>query len=223
MVRPNAFASCLAACVWSGLAALLVGCGKSDSPASVPVQQKASQPPVKPPSAYIWEPNPTWLPQMTQTGDMGRYQVSLMSNFTPVEIKRKLPDTMKIYSWRGTGDEGQLFPVLTFTIWSDDKQMLAEAKKNLRKMLVNYTAGTTNSAGIMGAALGGLDTGSLGGIDFSRSKWSGQTKDRVQVDGITYGAIDGSNVIAIIAMSFGKDADNSNHLLESTIATLKRK
>lgn len=223
MVRPNAFALCLAASVWSGLAVLLVGCGKPDSPAPVPVQQNASQPPVKPPSAYIWEPNPTWLPQMTQTGDLGKYQVSLMKDFTPMEVPPKLPDNIKIYIWKGVPEEGQAPPLVTFTVFSDNKQILNEAKQGMRKMLVNVTAGMTDTAGIMGARPGGLETGSIGGIDFSRAKWSGQTKDNVKVEGISYAAIDGSNVITIIAMSNGKDAEKSNRVLETTIATLKRK
>lgn len=223
MVRPNAFAVCLALIASSGAALPLVGCSKSASPPAASNQPKVSPPPVKPPSDYIWEPNPTWLPQMTQIGDLGKYQVSLMKDFVPVDSKRQLPDNTKIYSWKGVAEGGQLQPIVTFTIWKDDKKILAEAKEDMRKMLVNFTKGTANTAGFRVASVGGLDKGTLGGIDFGRSKWLGITRDNVTVDGITYGAVDGSTVIAIIAISFGNGAEKSSRLLETTIATFKRK
>lgn len=221
MLRPNVVARWLTVIVWSGALVLMAGCNKSEDTSKPLPKQVVGVQPAKPPSAYVWEPNPTWLPQLTQTADLGDYRVSLMKDFAPIEIQRKLPANMKVFSWHGVPEDGKLPPVVNFTIWKDDK-MLAEAK-NMRKMLINFTAGTTDSAGITTTKPGALEKGTIGGIEFSQAKWIGQTSDRVEVKGMTYGAIDGPNVIAIIAMSFGKDAEQANHLLASMIATLKKK
>jgi hypothetical protein len=220
MVRPNALAFFLAAMV--GCWALLVGCSKSDRPAVMPAEQPVNQPPVKPP-IQIWEPDPTWLPQLIQTGDMGKYQVSLMKGFTPIEVPPNLPANMKLYIWQGVAEEGRASPVVTFTIYDDNKQMLKEAKQGMRKMLAAITSGTTAVAGITGARPRELETGSIGGLEFSRAKWSGQTKNGLKVEGISYAAIDDPNVLTIIATSSGKDAEQSSRMLESIIATLKKK
>lgn len=205
-----------------GALSFVTGCGKSDDESDKSLPKTGSVPVIK--HAFTdWEPNPEWRPLMTQTVDAGPYQFSLTNEFQPVEPSRKVPESMKLFVWKGHSKDGSPPPVLTVAVWLRDPRLLGEATKDLRRLLMDFTAGNTDSMGINRSGFPALQTGPIGGIEFSRARWIGMNKDRVKVAGATYGAVDGTNLIAIIALGFGPDADASLKMLESFITSLKKK
>jgi hypothetical protein len=159
--------------------------------------------------------------QLTQPVSFGTYQISLPREFTFLPPKGQTPADLKMFAWQGPAAPGEPPPLLFVGILSD-KKILEDAKKNMRQVLVNYSAGLTDSIGAHIAGRGATETGSLDGIGWTRFQWSGATTSQVPAAGFAYGAIDDASVIAIIPINFGADAGARSMLMESIIATFKK-
>jgi hypothetical protein len=169
----------------------------------------------------VWTPDPRLVSQLKQTGEVGDYRLSLPPEFTAVEVPRRLPGNMKMATWKGKARAGEALASLSVALVSDERA--ANEARNMRQFLVNYSAGVTETVGIKISRREVTETGELGGIGFSRFRWSGTTPDGTAVRGLVYGAIDKGQVIAIIAMNFGASAETENKLMEAAIATFKRR
>jgi hypothetical protein len=186
------------------------GCGRSPSGDTKPDQA-------------VWTPDPDLVKQLKQTGEVGDYQLSVPLQFTAVELPVKMPANMKSATWMGKAKPGEL-PALLTVIVTSDQQMVNEARQNMRQSLVNFSAGWSDTSGIQITTRERTESGALGGIPFSRFRWSGtKTDDGTAVRGIVYGAVDNGRSIAIIGMNFGPSADTANKLLETAIATFRKR
>ena len=198
-----------------------LSCRKSDNDAakSVPAVVSPSQ---APPTQPVWVPNPSLVSRLTKTETLGKYQISLPKEFVNVPTNRKVPDTLKLYSWKSLHASGNISAALSVMVSSDAKQV-ADAKKNMRQVLVNVSAGMTDAMGVSIGRREKTETGLLNEFAFSRFKWSGTTIDGGPVSGLIYGALDGESSIVINAMAVGEDARTQGPMLESIVATFKKR
>jgi hypothetical protein len=186
------------------------GCGRSPSG-----DKKSDQ--------SVWTPDPDLAKQLKQTGEVGDYRLSVPVQFTAVELPVKMPANMTAATWMGKAKPGELPPLLSVIVTSD-QQMVNEATQNMRQSLVNFSAGWSSTSGIQITTRERTESGALGGIPFSRFRWSGtKTDDGTVVRGVVYGAVDNGRSIAIIGMNFGPNADTENKLLETAIATFRKR
>jgi hypothetical protein len=202
-----------------GVIVTATGCG---NPASTTVKPNATGPaaPVTKTTQSVWEPDPNRMEQLTQTATFDQYQLSVSKEFAA--DAPKTAGAMKIFSWKGQG-AADLPPPVLIAVIASDKKMVDEAKKNMRQALTNFSAGMTNPSGVKITKREETETGSLAGIGFSRFKWSGATTAGLPVSGLAYGGVEEPNAVMVLAINFGPNADAANKLIESAIATLKRK
>ena len=160
--------------------------------------------------------------QLKQTGTVGDYQLSLPEDYTFVEDPKSATRKFKMATWKGRVKEGDIPSLLSLAILTDSRTV-NEAGKNMRQMLVNFSAGMTDGAGIQITKREQTETGNWGSMQYSRFLWSGSLADGTVVKGMAYGAIDNGQVVAVIGENFGTNADSANQLLEAAISTLKKK
>jgi len=191
-------------------AAVICAAGCSSSPGGKGTSEESA-----------WTPDPQLVDQLKQAVEAGDFRLSLPLKFTAIDVPRGLPAGMKMSAWKGEGKAGEAPPTLSVSAFSDGKVVKEAA--NMRQFLVNYSAGVTESTGIKISRREATESGQLGGIGFSRFKWSGTAANGTDARGVVYGAIDNGRVIAIIAMCFGTSAETQNKLMEAAIATFKRR
>jgi hypothetical protein len=164
--------------------------------------------------------------------EFDNYTMRVPSDFKPAEIKQTLGDSVKIFAWKGEAPEGEQPNVLTVAIRSDEKAVAA-AKQDMRKDLVDYSAGMCNSMNVAVARRDPTETGAVNGLEFSRYKWFGRPKNNAKLTGgfkddsiaygITYGFIDGSKVMLINLAYFGAAAKEKIDWAATMVATLEKK
>lgn len=174
------------------------------------------------PDGSAWTPDPKLVDQLKRTGEIGAYGLSLPHEFTALEVPRGLPGNMKMASWKGPARPDAAPGSLIVALLPDDKAV-AEASKNMRQFLVNFSAGVTDSGGTKIVTRGPTESGTLGGIGFSRFGWSGSGPGGSAAQGFAYGAIDNGQVIAFVVQNFGASAATENKLLEAALATFKKR
>src|SRR6059058_3722408 len=106
------------------------GCSKSDSTA---MNTSASKPP--PAKTHsVWQPDPGWASELTQTLTFDKYQLSAPKYLHAVPEATKTAGTLNLFTWRIESGTEVPKAVLTAAI-SDDKQLLAESKSNMTKSM----------------------------------------------------------------------------------------
>jgi hypothetical protein len=204
----------------------LAGCRRESSPASGASRPDTAGPGLAPsdgtkPDQSVWTPDPNLVSQLKQTGDVGDYRLSLPPEFTAVAAPG-VPGNIKSATWKGKAGAGELPAILSVVVIPEERAV-NEARMNMRQFLVNFSAGVTDTSGVQISTRDRTESGALGGIAFSRFRWSGATADRTAVRGLAYGAVDEGRVIAIIAMNFGVNAETENKRMETAIATFKKR
>lgn len=196
-----------------------LGCGKSDDDSKEQEPAKEARLENKPPQA-IWKPDPALAGELTQQGNLGKWRIMLPKEFTLMPPGPNVPPDVKSYFWKGQSTADVPPPMFVVMVFSD-KETVEEGKRSMRQSLVNVSAGITDSVGIVIGSRERTETGSLDGIEFTRFKWFGTTKNHIGVTGLVYGAIDDSTAIVIITMNCGTDARKGSTLMETIIATFK--
>jgi hypothetical protein len=169
-----------------------------------------------------WKPNPELVGQLTQSATLDRYQISLPRDFTFAGSKKR-PGNVEQFVWqRPAGAQGGA-AILSIDIVSDKKN--ATATKDLRNALVSYWGGMFEASKMIdNPKRNEPEAGSINGISFYRFTWSGSMKlNQAPVKGLAYGAIDGDNVILCVGMNIGEDAEKGRQLMETVLATFKKK
>jgi hypothetical protein len=170
----------------------------------------------------VWTPDPKVLSQLKQTGEVGDYRLLLPADFAAADAPGVARVDTKSRAWKGKAGAGQL-PALLLVDIKSDEEMVNKGKKDMRQVLVDFSAGVTDASGIQITKREKTETGTLDGLQFSRFRWSGSKADQTAVHGYAYGAIDNRHRIIIIAMNFGPNAETENKVLESVIATFKKR
>lgn len=220
MLRPKQTRSYLSVTILVGMFALVVGCsGKPDEGTTKPSNQEKSAG-RNDSSQGVWTPNPDFVKVLTKKETFGTYSILLPNDFTSNAQPSLLP-SLQSFSWKGPSREGGPPSIFVVTIFSNPKAV-ADATKNMRQFLVNYSAGLTDESGVNIARREATETGALDGIAFSRFRWTGTAKNQQTAQGFAYGGIDGNKLITVVTFSVGGDGEATNKLLESIVATLKR-
>jgi hypothetical protein len=195
--------------------AATAGCSKAEGTAANPNAGKT--PPAK--TNSIWEPDPGWANELTQTITFDKYQLSA-PKYLKADKTGVPAGAMTIYSWKI--DSGMDVPATVLTVAvTSDKKMVAEAQKDMRKSVFGFTGGMTKQWGLQYNPPSAPETGSLGGIPFTRIKWHANSQT-IAADGLSYGAIDGDNAVMIVAASLGQDSITRTTLMQAVIATFKK-
>jgi hypothetical protein len=205
---------CRANCVLILAGFTALGCNKTD-PAK-PTAAAAGQPPAK--TNSVWEPDPGWAGELTQSLTFDKYQVSAPKGLVAVPDATKTVGAFHVFTWKIDTGPGVPGVLLSVTI-TDDKKTVAEARRNMKQALVNFTAGSTDPLGIKARRMTEVETGTLAGIPFSRYTWKGTGRDS---QGLSYGGLDGDRNIMILAICFGSDAKADLAQMQAVIATLKK-
>jgi hypothetical protein len=200
-------------------AVVVIGCNQPDAPALNPIPGKPPAQTCKPES--VWEPDPKLMARLSEPVTFDSYQMTVPKDFVRVEWSSKKPDPINVFSWRGPPGEDFRPPALVVMVDSG-KKAVEESKQDLRKALVNYTAGMANTwAGVV-IKREQAETGTLGGIEFARLKWSGATREGIRVSGLVYAGVDDARAINIMAVNFGPHSDEANKVMEAAVTTFKR-
>jgi hypothetical protein len=160
---------------------------------------------------------------LTKEGDVDKYQISLPKDFADLPAPKNLPPFVKTYTWQGPSVQNIPSGIITITVITQEKAV-DEAKQNVRQFLVNFSAGVTESSGIKIAQRGPTEQFTFNGIAFSRFKWTGTAQNQKPVTGFAYGAIIGTDVVAITTLHIDPaKAAATADLMENIIATFKKK
>lgn len=174
------------------------------------------------PKQPVWTPDPSLVSELKQKGEVGDYQMSLPQKFTELPILITVPAHIKMASWATTAAGGEPTATLSVNILSDAPTLTA-AGKNMRQMLVNFSAGFTDAIGIKIASRGPSETGQVNGLKFTRFAFKAMGSNQTDVRGIVYGAIDDGRVVTIMVMGFGSTEEAEIKLLESAVTTFKKR
>lgn len=169
-----------------------------------------------------WMPDKDLMSQLKQTGEVADYQLLLPADLAKIDTTGKAIPKMALGMWLRKPTETKPPAVISVSIFADEK-MVAEAKKNVRQAMVNFSAGFTNSMGVKIQNRGKTESGDINGIPFSRLAWTGVGQDGSPVQGLAYCGIDNGSVITINALGYGPDALKESKLHEAAIATIKKK
>jgi hypothetical protein len=196
-------------------AIVAIGCSPSSNSSPSP-QPKAG--PNAPQS--VWDPNPSRAAELTQAVTIDKYHLSLPKDFTAEKLDA-VPKGMKLFAWTGPV-HGERPSIAFIAAIMSGKAEVAEAKKNMRQALVNFSGGMTDSSGIKIAKRGVTETGSLGGMPFSRFKWTGTGADQAPMNGMAYGGISDEQAILLLPMTSAANPESDMKLMEAVVATLKK-
>jgi len=198
-------------------AVAITGCTKSGNKPGVP----AAGPAAATTPRSVWEPDPARAGELTQMVTFDRYQMSLPKDFAAEKLTGVPPKDIQVFVWKApaAGDRPPL--VLISTIMAG-KAAVAEAKKNMRQALVNWSAGMANSSGIKIAKRGATETGTISGLAFSRFKWTGTTADGGPANGMAYGTVDDAQALLLMPISFQQNPETDMRLMEAVLATLHK-
>jgi hypothetical protein len=168
----------------------------------------------------IWKPDPDILGHLTQSVDADTYQLSVPTDFT-FSGSKLLPSGGQQFAWGRKAVGGG--SALVVSIFSEKTE--AERTKDMANGLASFWHGmfeTTKT--IENAKRDEVETGSINGVRFCRFTWNGSMKPNLlPVRGLAYGTLDSDSFIAIIGFGIGEEAEKNRQLLDSVIATFKKK
>jgi hypothetical protein len=194
----------------AGLA--VIGCGKADG-----TKPNGPNAPLAKTNS-VWEPDPGWASEMSQTLTFDRYQISAPKSLKAVPEATQTVGSLHVFTWRIESGADLPKALLSATI-ADDKKMVDEARNNMKQTLINFTAGSTRPLNIEVKRESDVETGSLSGIPFSRFKWRG---DGQPSRGLSYGGVNGDQAILFVVICFGQDSEATQGLMQAVLATLKK-
>jgi hypothetical protein len=214
------------------------GCGRvKEQPDTTGAQVRdaadaAHEPEQETPRRSAWTPDPKLVDQLKLRDEVGDYQLLLPSEFEALQIDF-VPDKFinqgillgntEISCWFNY-ETGKHEPEgFIEVIVSADPKVVSQANKDMVQSLEDFSAGFTQGGRIRISSRQKMETGTVNGIEFSRFKWSGSTTQPDHAHGLVCGAIDNGQVIAILAMTSGPSAEADIRLLETSIATFKKR
>lgn len=169
----------------------------------------------------VWTPDANLVGQLTQKAEVDGYQISLPQAVTTLPPPGNLPDSIKIGTWVANSG-GAPTGIVSLTVISD-AQTVAEAGRNMRQTLDGLTTGFASTSKFKIASRGPTETGLVNGLRFTRFSITGTGSNQVDLRGFVYGAVDGERFVTIVATGFGPTAEGETRLLESVIATIKKR
>jgi hypothetical protein len=155
-------------------------------------------------------PDSKIVEQLTQTAEIGDYQLLLPMDFTPVDAHDADPAGVTSQMWHRKAPPGHQPAILVITVESDEK------------VVRDFSAGFAQNAGLTIHPGNELVTVEVGGITFTRAGWTGTRKVGGPVSGFFYAGVDATRLITIVGTRSNFNADDLK-LLEAAIATLKRR
>lgn len=205
------------------LVAALAGCSKappSPTPAAAkpgpatPVAQKATPNAAKRPP---WAVDRYLADRLTQSGSFGDYELQLPSDFKPLPTP-KSPGAQTV--WRGPDDEEHLTLLIA--------KVMPDANKfgdlsDMRQFLVDFSAGVTDPLSVKIQKRGPTETGELAGLKFSRFTWTGRAASGLPASGAAYAAVHDNELVTFVLVAAGTATEDSLKLMESSVASLKKK
>jgi hypothetical protein len=171
--------------------------------------------------ATAWKPNPSLLKDLTQQGKVAGYVILLPERFATVPNPVNLPPNLQQGAWASHSTGGELTALVSVAAFFD-AEAIESASKNMRQLLVNYSAGFTDVAGFKIATRGPTEIGTVNALEFSRFTFTATAPNQAAVNGVVYGAIDGERVVTVIGMGLGSAAAEEFTLIETIIATFKK-
>jgi LSD1 subclass zinc finger protein len=168
-----------------------------------------------------WTPDPSLVKELTQKGEVARYQILLPPRFFLIPNNAAPPTGLEIAGWSSKSPEGLSTAIVSIMV-SSSGSSISDAKKDMRQALVNTSAGYTDGMQIKISTRGPTEEGLVNGIEFSRFKFTAEAPNQTTAQGLVYGAIDSGRLVVVIGMGFGDLANSERQLLESVVATLKK-
>jgi hypothetical protein len=169
-----------------------------------------------------WKPDPAWAAELTETLSFDKYQLSAPKYLKADPAATKSAGPMNVFTWKI--DSGSDLPrALLVATTTQDPKMVGEAKANIKRAMVNFTAGMIQPLGFGARRTADLETGSLAGMSFSRYPWEGTNrKTRTIGQGLTYGGVDGDRSILFVALCNGPNPAGDVEMTEAVLATLRK-
>ena len=198
------------------LIATLTGCSKAPT-SPTPAKPAAATPAKKPAAEAPWAVAPDLAGRLTQAVSFGNYQLQIPTDYKPLPTGAT-SETSKV--WRGP-DDAEHFTVLIANNLRG-KSKIADPNA-MRQFLVDFSAGVTDPLSVRIQKRGPTETGELAGLKFSRFTWTGRADTGLPATGTAYAAIDGEDLVTFVLIAAGQPNGDPVPLMESAVATLKKK
>lgn len=139
---------------------------------------------------------------------------TLPESFEHIDSPRPpgMPAHLDVAAWRVLNSASEVESMLTASSMKKP-DMVAGAKADMRQLLVDHSAGTTDSLGIKIQARSESESTTFDGVGVTHFKWFGKGPSQQDMGGTVFGFVNGETAYVLLHMMFGGDPEQATNEL----------